>query len=90
MDELELDYPTMSGPAEYRIRVRGRLNVKFESRLENMRIHNFLRDDGQEESVLEGRLADQSALAGVLNFLYELHMPVISADCLGVVDEDAQ
>ena len=55
-----------------------------------MRIHNFLRDDGQEESVLEGRLADQSALAGVLKFLYELHMPVISADCLGVVDEDAQ
>ena len=55
-----------------------------------MSLQHRVIDYSDGETVLEGRLADQSALAGVLNFLYELHMPVISADCLGVVDEDAQ
>ncbi len=32
--------------------------------------------------VLIGRLVDQAALAGVLNALYELHMPVLSVDFL--------
>lgn len=30
------------------------------------------------ETVLQGELADQAALAGVLNALYQLHLPVIS------------
>jgi hypothetical protein len=33
-------------------------------------------------SGLVGRLADQAALSGVLNSLYELHLPVLSADCV--------
>ena len=41
------------------------------------------RDDGKAESVLEGRLLDQAALAGVLNQLFELHLPVMAVDCLG-------
>ncbi len=38
--------------------------------------------DGQDESILVGRLADQAALSGVLNTLYEQHLPVLSVDCL--------
>ena len=48
-----------------------------------MHIENLARDDGKAESVLEGRLLDQAALAGVLNKLYELHLPVMAVDCLG-------
>jgi hypothetical protein len=48
-----------------------------------MRIENLARDDGKIESVLEGRLLDQAALSGVLNTLYELHLPVMSVDCFG-------
>ena len=33
-------------------------------------------------SILLGELADQAALAGVLNTLYELHLPVISVERL--------
>ena len=76
----------MHGPALYRIRVRGRLDPRFSGRLENMQIANFSGDQGNNESVLEGRLDDQAAFAGVLNTLYELHLPVISADCLGATD----
>jgi len=80
--ESNIDYPTMSGPAVYRIRVRGRLDAELSERL-GMRVENLARNDGKAESVLEGRLLDQAALAGVLNKLYELHLPVMCVDCLG-------
>ena len=80
--ESNVDYPTMSGPAVYRIRVRGRLDAELSERL-GMRVENLARNDGKAESVLEGRLLDQAALAGVLNKLYELHLPVMAVDCLG-------
>ena len=86
MTQEIVDYPTMSGPAIYRIRVRGRLDAVLSVRLEGMRIENLARDDGKAESVLEGRLLDQAALAGVLNKLYELHLPVMAVDCLGGSD----
>jgi len=85
--EKIVDYPTMSGPAIYRIRVRGHLEADLSDRLEGMRIETLTRSDGKGESVLEGRLMDQAALTGVLNTLYELHLPVMAVDCLAGVDE---
>jgi hypothetical protein len=84
--EKIVDYPTMSGPAIYRIRVRGRLDADLSARLEGMRIENLAHGDGKIESVLEGRILDQAALSGVLNKLYELHLPVMALDCLGGSD----
>ena len=78
----------MHGAAFYRIRVRGELNPNMSDRLEGMKIENTFRKDGRAESLLEGRLDDQSALSGVLNTLYDLHMPVVSADCLGASNND--
>ena len=77
------DYPSMNAPAIYRIRIKGHLDPVWADRLENMNIENLQSSGGKKETVLEGRLEDQSALAGVLATLYELHLPVISADCLG-------
>jgi hypothetical protein len=74
--------PTMHGPAVYEIRVRGRLEATWSDRLEGMRITESRRLDGEMETVLVGRLADQAAFSGVLNTLYELHLPVVSVDCL--------
>ncbi len=34
------------------------------------------------DAALEGQLADQAALSGVLDTLYQLHLPVLSVDCL--------
>ena len=58
------------------------LDSSWSSRLEGMQIDNLQHSDGSSESVLEGCL-DQSAFAGVMSTLYDLHFPVISADCLG-------
>ena len=87
MTERFVDYPTMSGPANYRIRVRGRIDTDLSDRLEGMHIENLALSNGKVESVLEGRLLDQAALSGILNKLYDLHLPVMSVDCLGSSDE---
>ena len=72
----------MKEPAIYRIRVRGHLDAKWSDRLEAMNITDVEHRDGKNETILVGRLADQAALAGVMNTLYEQHMPVLSVDCL--------
>jgi hypothetical protein len=74
--------PSMSEPAIYRITVGGRLNAKWAERIEGMNITEASGPDGKPTAVLVGRLANQAALAGVLNTLYELHLPVRSMDCL--------
>jgi hypothetical protein len=74
---------SMKEPAIYRIRVRGHLDSKWSDRLEAMNITESQQDDGESETTLVGRLADQAALAGVMNTLYEQHLPVLSVDCLG-------
>ena len=77
-----LKHPSMEGPAIYRVRVEGNIDPKWSTRLEGMDITSSLGERGQTESILVGRLADQSALAGILNTLYELHRPVLSVECL--------
>jgi hypothetical protein len=78
----QIALPTMKEPAIYRIRVRGHLDAKWSDRLEAMNITEIQHSGGENETILVGRLADQAALAGVLNTLYEQHLPVLSVDCL--------
>lgn len=73
----------MTSSAVYRVLVRGHLDTRWSSQLEGMKI-SCSEQDGREQSVLVGRLADQSALMGVLNTLYELHAPIESVDCIEV------
>ena len=74
--------PTMKEPATYRIRVGGRVDPRWSDRVSGMQITHVTRLRGRTESVLVGRLADQSALSGVLTALYDRHLPVISVECL--------
>ena len=64
------------------IRVRGHLDAKWSERLEGMNITDVRHSEKDDETILVGRLADQAALAGVMNTLYEQHLPVLSLDCL--------
>ena len=74
--------PTMQGPAKYRIRVRGHLDASWSDRLGGMEVTEAQGPDGDVETILAGRLADQAALSGVLNTLHELHLPLLSAQYL--------
>ena len=72
----------MDVPAIYRIRVVGRVDPDLSPRLSGMQI--TVGGGDCVESILIGRIQDQSALSGVLNTLYELHLPVTNVECLDV------
>ena len=74
--------PTMNDPAIYRISVKGSLDPSMSNRLGGMSITEKCLPKGEVETILVGRLQDQAALSGVLNTLYELHLPVLSANFL--------
>lgn len=73
---------TMQNPAIYRIHVRGHLDNSWSDRVGGMQITGTHGSDGQPVTILVGRLPDQAALTGILNSLYELHMPVLLAECV--------
>jgi hypothetical protein len=80
------DYPlqglTFDGPARYQIRVRGRISQSWLERLEGLSAKLESQVADPAICTLEGELTDQAALLGVLNSLYELHLPVVSVVCL--------
>jgi hypothetical protein len=69
-------------PAKYKINVQGRIAPDWSDRLEGMTICQTSMGGDIPVTTLEGELSDQTALAGVLNTLYELHLPVISVERL--------
>jgi hypothetical protein len=64
-------------PAVYTIIVQGKIDPTWSDRLEGMTISESSIDKNNPSTTLEGELIDQAALAGVLNTLYELHLPML-------------
>jgi len=81
-DKSQDEALTMGGAATYRITVQGTIDPSWTSRLAGMSISEKILDNDVVVTILVGRLPDQTALSSVLNTLYELHLPVVSADCL--------
>ncbi len=80
--------PSMQYPSTYRIRINGHLDTSWSDRLAGMTIFTVGGKNTLEITTLEGRLLDQAALTGVLNTLYDLGLPLISVEYLGVPGED--
>jgi hypothetical protein len=74
----------MSSPAIYRIKVRGKLDARLAKRLDGLNLSDDSTSGEVPASLLVGRLRDQAALVGLINSLYELHLPLVSIDCLDV------
>ena len=70
-------------PATYRIKVQGYLDESRSDFLSGMTITTTSQGDQGVVTTLEGRVRDQAELSGVLNTLYELHLPILSVECLG-------
>jgi hypothetical protein len=71
-------------PATYRIRVRGFLVHGWNERLGNMRIVTVSSKEEPPITTLEGRVKDQSEVIGLMNSLYDLHLPILSVELLSV------
>ena len=76
-------------PATYRIEVEGEVPESWFDRLGGMRITTRQRKNQSTVTTLIGRVRDQAELSGVLNTLYELHLPILSVKILAE-DNDAQ
>ena len=68
-------------PATYQIRVQGRIDPKWADILASMTIRLTTEEACPPVTTLEGELSDQAALLGILNSLYELHLPVLLVLC---------
>jgi len=69
-------------PATYRIGVQGHVPPRWHDRLEGMVITERSPEPEFPVTILVGELADQVALAGVLNTLVDLHLSVVSVERL--------
>ena len=69
-------------PATYQISVQGMIDPGWSDRLSGMTMSLIREEACPPVTTLKGELSDQAALAGVLNTLYELHLPILSVLCL--------
>lgn len=84
--------PSSSGfdrPVTYRIRVLGRVPTRWRDHLEGMVLSEITDEFNQQITILEGELNDQSALAGLLNTIVDLHLVVLTVEQLPVDDVPA-
>jgi hypothetical protein len=77
-------------PATYRIEVNGIIDESWTDNLAGMCISQHKRADQSTVTTLTGRLKDQAMLSGVLNGLYDLHLPIISVQILTPDNGDPQ
>jgi hypothetical protein len=68
-------------PATYQICVQGRIDPNWAGLMAGMTIRLTIEKAVPPVTTLEGELSDQAALLGVLNSLYELHLPVLLVHC---------
>lgn len=75
----------LADQAVYRIRLRGVLGEAWHDRVGGMQVFSYRPDGegGTEITMLVGMIADQAALAGVLNLIYTLGLPLLDVTCLG-------
>jgi hypothetical protein len=68
---------TPNHPDRYEIRLRGRLDARWAARFAGM----ALGTTGDGITVIEGPVADQAALYGLLGTLRDIGLPLLSVRC---------
>ena len=73
---------TLDQPAEYLIELQGRLDPKWSISFDGMVLTHRVVSSGFTITRLQGIVADQSALHGLLNHIRDLGLPLISVSYL--------
>lgn len=79
-DRISIDDIDFGGPATYRIVVQGVLDADWSDRLAGMTIDTSPRAHGAPHTTLMGPIRDQAQLNGVLDTLYDLHLPILKVE----------
>jgi len=69
-------------PAVYKILVKGKIDRAWSERFLGLQVNVEDQQDGNIVTSLVGQINDQSALSGILNMLFDMHMTVLSVNIL--------
>ncbi len=72
---------SISSPAQYTITLNGSLDENWSSRV-GMKVKVRHDADRYPVTILTGEVLDQAMLMGVLNYVYDLGMPIIKVEWL--------
>ena len=75
---------TLDSTAAYAIRIQGSLDESWSDRMSGVSIRVQRSPDEAPVTILTGEFQDQAALAGVLNTLHDLGLPLLSVQCLTI------
>ena len=81
------DQHTFDGPGRYRIRIKGYLDESRSDWLGGMQVSVRRDPEFPTVTTLVGQLSDQAALAGILNAIYEMHLPLLSVEHIADNDD---
>jgi hypothetical protein len=80
---------TLDTQAAYQIRIQGYLDKSWSDRMGGATIQVQSQPPEAPVTTLTGDFQDQAALAGVLNTLYDLGLPLLSVECLAIEPQRA-
>lgn len=78
IENKEITESCFTSPGMYCITVRGAIDERYSGYFGDMKISSEEQAGNKPLTTLTGELKDQSALVGVLNALYGLHLTILS------------
>jgi hypothetical protein len=72
-------YPTLTQPADYRIRIAGRVKNGWSDFMTGL-VETHIQEVGASVTELAGSVSDQSALFGLLCHIRDMGLPLISVE----------
>lgn len=79
---------TVDSSATYKVRVHGYLDESWSEYMGGVTIRVQGRPNEPRITEVTGEFRDQAALAGALSLLYDLGLPLLSVECLGIRPTD--
>jgi hypothetical protein len=75
---------TVDSSAIYKIHIQGYLNETWSETIDGATIRTQSRPHEPPVTEVTAEFRDQSALAGALSLLFDLGLPLLSVECLGI------
>jgi hypothetical protein len=83
-DEYDWASLKVSTPATYRIEVEGAASKSLLGYFGNVHITTRQRKDNSIVTILVGQMRDQAEFAGLINTLFDWHMPIRSVEIISI------
>jgi hypothetical protein len=81
---------SLDQPAYYWIEIQGRLDVSWSANFSGMVLSVAIIPGDGKKTILQGMVADQATLHGILNSIRDLGLPLLKVEYLPVFEADVQ